>query len=48
VAPREGLHGDRYDFNDAIVPIALRYWIHLAERALPREGGTSVIPPSRR
>ena len=31
----QGLHGDRYDFNDEIVPIALRYWVSLARRALP-------------
>jgi hippurate hydrolase len=36
--PREGLHGDRYDFNDDLVPIALRYLVHLAERTLPRAG----------
>ncbi len=34
--PGEGLHGDRYVFNDAIVPIVLRYWTSLVERALPR------------
>jgi hippurate hydrolase len=33
--PRQGLHGDAYDFNDDIVPIALRYWISLVERVLP-------------
>lgn len=32
--PGEGLHGDHYVFNDAIVPIVLRYWIALVERAL--------------
>jgi hippurate hydrolase len=31
VGPGEGLHGDRYVFNDAIVPIALRYYLNLAE-----------------
>ena len=35
VAPGEGLHGDHYVFNDAIVPIVLRYWVSLVERVLP-------------
>jgi len=33
--PGEGLHGDRYDFNDAIVPVVLRYWVNLVCQALP-------------
>jgi hippurate hydrolase len=33
--PGEGLHGDRYDFNDEIVPIVLRYWVALVRRELP-------------
>jgi amidohydrolase len=33
--PGEGLHGDRYDFNDAIVPTVLRYWTTLVEQTLP-------------
>jgi hippurate hydrolase len=36
VGPGEGLHGDRYVFNDAIVPIVLRYWTSLVEQALPK------------
>ena len=32
--PGEGLHGDRYDFNDELVPIALRYWVNLARQTL--------------
>ena len=35
--PGEGLHGDRYDFNDAIVPIALEYWVNLVTQVLPAE-----------
>lgn len=35
VGPGEGLHGDRYVFNDAIVPHVLRYWTSLVETALP-------------
>jgi amidohydrolase len=35
VGPAEGLHGDRYIFNDAIVPIGLRYWVNLVEQSLP-------------
>jgi len=37
VGPSEGLHGDRYVFNDAIVPMVLRYWQTLAEQVLPAE-----------
>jgi amidohydrolase len=36
--PGEGLHGDRYVFNDAIVPIVLRYWVNLVEQSLPVAG----------
>jgi hippurate hydrolase len=32
--PGEGLHGDRYVFNDEIVPIVLRYWVTLVEQIL--------------
>jgi amidohydrolase len=35
VGPGQGLHGDRYVFNDEIVPIVLRYWINLVETVLP-------------
>ncbi len=34
VGPGEGLHGDRYVFNDSIVPIGLRYWVTLVEQTL--------------
>lgn len=34
--PGEGLHGDHYRFNDAIVPIVLRYYVNLVEQTLPR------------
>jgi amidohydrolase len=33
--PGQGLHGDRYIFNDAIVPLVLRYWVTLVEQSLP-------------
>ena len=33
--PGEGLHGDRYVFNDAIVPTVLRYWTTLVSQTLP-------------
>ncbi|MEI5665794.1 amidohydrolase [Bosea sp. CCNWLW174] len=36
VGPGEGLHGDRYVFNDAIVPHVLRYWQNLVAGALPK------------
>jgi hippurate hydrolase len=34
VGPGEGLHGDRYVFNDAIVPTVLRYFVTLVEQTL--------------
>jgi amidohydrolase len=36
VGPGEGLHGDRYVFNDGIVPHVLRYWQNLVASALPK------------
>lgn len=36
VGPGEGLHGDRYVFNDGIVPHVLRYWQNLVANALPK------------
>ena len=33
--PSEGLHGDHYDFNDAIVPTVLEYWVNLVAQVLP-------------
>ncbi|BCH16319.1 hypothetical protein MesoLjLa_31700 [Mesorhizobium sp. L-2-11] len=35
VGPGEGLHGDRYVFNDEIVPTVLRYYVNLVEQTLP-------------
>jgi hippurate hydrolase len=35
VGPGAGLHGDRYVFNDAIVPIVMRYYVNLVEQTLP-------------
>lgn len=29
------LHSPHYDFNDAIIPTGIRYWLRLVERALP-------------
>ena len=36
--PGQGLHGEHYVFNDAIVPIVLRYWLALVEQSLPPSG----------
>jgi amidohydrolase len=36
VGPGAGLHGDRYVFNDGIVPHVLRYWTNLVANALPQ------------
>jgi amidohydrolase len=41
--PGEGLHGDRYVFNDAIVPTVLRYFVALVEQGLP-PGGSGGAP----
>jgi metal-dependent amidase/aminoacylase/carboxypeptidase family protein len=30
------LHNPYYDFDDGILPVVVRYWTTLAERALPR------------
>lgn len=30
-----GLHNSAYDFNDAVIPHGISYWVHLAETALP-------------
>ncbi len=35
VGPGEGLHGDRYVFNDEIVPTVMRYYVNLVEQTLP-------------
>jgi hippurate hydrolase len=33
-----GLHGSRFDFNDAILTTGAAYWVRLVERALPLGG----------
>ncbi|PTE11665.1 amidohydrolase [Mesorhizobium helmanticense] len=38
VGPGEGLHGDRYVFNDEIVPTVLCYYVNLVEQTLPGKG----------
>jgi amidohydrolase len=37
VGPGEGLHGDRYVFNDEIVPTVMRYYVNLVEQTLSEE-----------
>ena len=44
--PAAGLHGDRYDFNDELVPIGLRYWVSLAGRHCPRRQNQSSSSPA--
>ncbi len=34
VGPGQGLHGDRYVFNDEIVPVVMRYYVNLVEQVL--------------
>ncbi|PLP57974.1 amidohydrolase [Mesorhizobium loti] len=38
VGPGGGLHGDRFVFDDDIVPIGMRYFLNVVHRALPRAG----------
>lgn len=38
VGPGAGLHGDRYVFNDAVVPIGIRWFLNVVRRALPAAG----------
>ena len=33
-----GLHGDRFVFNDAIIPIGIRFFLNVVQRALPVGG----------
>ncbi|MCP9231390.1 amidohydrolase [Mesorhizobium sp. LMG 17147] len=45
VGPGEGLHGDRYVFNDEIVPTVMRYYVNLVEQTLPRAGPSTAVFP---
>jgi hippurate hydrolase len=38
VGPGAGLHGDRFVFNDAVVPIGIRFFLNVVRRALPVDG----------
>lgn len=38
VGPGEGLHGDRFIFDDEIVPVGMRYFLNVVHRALPYAG----------
>ncbi|MER8866943.1 amidohydrolase [Mesorhizobium sp. M0751] len=46
VGPGEGLHGDRYVFNDEIVPTVMRYYVNLVEQTLPRAGSSTAVFPA--
>ncbi|MER8368069.1 amidohydrolase [Mesorhizobium sp. M1378] len=46
VGPGEGLHGDRYVFNDEIVPTVMRYYVDLVEQTLPRAGPSTAVFPA--
>ncbi|MEQ9330704.1 amidohydrolase [Thalassobaculum sp.] len=37
VGPGEGLHGDRFVFNDAVVPVGIRWFLNVVRRALPAQ-----------
>lgn len=41
--PGEGLHGDRYVFNDEIVPTVMRYYVNLVEQTLPPRSQASKL-----
>ena len=32
------LHNPEYDFNDAIIPTGVRYWVNLVRQLLPCQG----------
>jgi hippurate hydrolase len=32
------LHGESYDFNDALIPVGATFWVRLVERRLPAHG----------
>jgi hippurate hydrolase len=38
VGPGEGLHGDRFVFDDEIIPIGIGFFLNVVRRALPPEG----------
>ncbi|WP_083355237.1 amidohydrolase [Mesorhizobium sp. ORS 3428] len=38
VGPGAGLHGNRFVFNDAIIPIGIRFFLSVVQRALPVGG----------
>ncbi|MER8591766.1 amidohydrolase [Mesorhizobium sp. M1182] len=46
VGPGEGLHGDRYVFNDEIVPTVMRYYVNLVEQTLSRAGPSTAVFPA--
>ncbi|MER8418371.1 amidohydrolase [Mesorhizobium sp. M1329] len=46
VGPGEGLHGDRYIFNDEIVPTVMRYYVNLVEQTLPQAGPPTAVFPA--
>ncbi|MER8502422.1 MULTISPECIES: amidohydrolase [unclassified Mesorhizobium] len=46
VGPGEGLHGDRYVFNDEIVPTVMRYYLNLVEQTLARAGPSTAVFPA--
>jgi len=41
------LHNPEYDFNDAIIPIGVRYWVNLVRQILPTATADSGRPDSR-
>lgn len=41
VEPGAGLHGDGFVFNDAIIPIGIRFFLNVVQRALPVGGNQS-------
>jgi hippurate hydrolase len=32
------LHNPGYDFNDAVIPVGVRYWVNLVRALLPEAG----------
>ncbi len=43
----EGLHSPRYDFNDAVIPHGIKYWVTLAKEALPLNAKAPAQSPKK-
>ena len=37
----KALHNPGYDFNDAVIPVGVRYWVNLVRELLPQAYGAA-------